>query len=96
MGCIKAKLANDFSDATDSRYALSLLGSMRQKHGVNIQLYAERILSLAEEVFIGQGGDVVERQLIDMYVDGLVCNDALKMKIEHIFYHIIILLINYM
>ena len=78
---LKTVLANKFSDVTDSRYALSLLRSIRQKPGENIQLYAERILSLAEEAFIGQGGDVVERQLIDTFVDGLVGNDALKMKI---------------
>ena len=78
---LKTELANKFSDVTDSRYALSLLRSIRQKPGENIQLYAERILSLAEEAFVGQGGDVVERQLIDTFVDGLVGNDALKMKI---------------
>ena len=78
---LKTELAIKFSDVTDSRYALSLLRSIRQKPGENIQLYAERILSLAEEAFVGQGGDVVERQLIDTFVDGLVGNDALKMKI---------------
>ena len=38
-------------------------------------------MSLVEEAFLGQGGDVVEPQLIDTFVDGLVGNDALKMKI---------------
>ena len=53
----------------------------KQKPGENIQLYAERNLSLAEEAYLGQGGDVVEQQLIDTFVDSLVGNDALKMKI---------------
>ena len=68
-------------DVTDSRYALSLLRSIRQKPWENIHLYVERILSLVEEAFLGQGGDVVEPQLIDTFVDGFVGNDALKMKI---------------
>lgn len=45
--------------------------SIRQKAGENIQIYAELILSLAEEAFIGQEGNVVEKQLIDTCVDGL-------------------------
>ena len=71
-------------DITDSRYALSLIGSIRQKPGENIQIYAERILSLVKEAFLGQGGVVVERQLIDTFVDSLAGNDALKMKISMI------------
>ena len=77
----RGELAKRFSDVTDSQYALSLLRSVRQKVGENIQIYAERILSLAEEAFAGQGGNAVERQLIDTFVDGLVNNDQLKMKI---------------
>ena len=46
----------------------------------SIQHYCEQILSLAEEAYINQGGDAVERQLIDIFVDGLT-NDQLKMKI---------------
>ena len=38
-------------------------------------------MSLAEEAFAGQGSNAVERQLIDTFVDGLVNNDQLKMKI---------------
>ena len=40
----------------------------------------KRLLSLAEEAFDNQGGDSVERQLIDIFVDGMT-NDQLKMKI---------------
>ena len=60
--------------------ALSLLRTVRQKPGENIQLFAERILSIAEEASHNQGGDAVERQLIDIFVDGLT-QDNLKMKI---------------
>ena len=37
-------------------------------------------MSLAEEAFDNQGGDAIERQLIDIFVDVLV-NDQLKLKI---------------
>ena len=60
--------------------ALSLLRQVRQKARKNIQNYAERILSLAEEAYDNQGRDAIERQLIDIFVDGLL-NDQLKLKI---------------
>ena len=43
-------------------------------------MFAEHILSLAEEAFLGQAGDTVEQQLIETFVDG-VNNDQLKLKI---------------
>ena len=77
---MKAQLAVRFSDVTDNQMALSLLRQVRQKAGENIQNYAERILSLVEEAYDNQGGDAIERQLIDIFVDGLL-NDQLKLKI---------------
>lgn len=77
---MRAQLAVRFSDVTDAQMALSLLRQVKQKIGETIQNYAERILSLAEEAYNNQGGDAVERQLIDIFVDGLI-NDQLKMKI---------------
>ena len=77
---MKQQLATRFSDVTDAQMALSLLRQVRQKQGETIQNYAERILSLAEDAYDNQGGNAVERQLIDIFVDGLQ-NDQLKMKI---------------
>ena len=77
---MKAQLAVKFSDVTDNQMALSLLRQVRQKAGENIQNYAERILSLAEEAYDNQGGDAHERQLTDIFADGLL-NDRLKLKI---------------
>ena len=77
---MKTQLSVSFSDITDSQMAMSLLRQVKQKTGETIQNYAERILSLAEEAYDNQGGNAVERQLIDIFVDGLV-NDQLKMKI---------------
>ena len=77
---MRTQLAVSFSDVTDAQMALSLLRQVRQKAGETIQNYSERILSLAEEAYNNQGGNAVERQLIDIFVDGLQ-NDQLKMKI---------------
>ena len=65
---------------TDAQMALSLLRRVKQKQEESIQNYSERILSLTEETYNNQGGDAVERQLTDIFVDGLI-NDQLKMKI---------------
>ena len=77
---LKEQLAVRFSDVTDRQMALSLLRTVKQKPGENIQLFAERILFLAEEAYHNQGGDAVERQLIDIFIDGLT-QDNLKMEI---------------
>ena len=79
-GDLKGELAKRFSDSTDLQFALGMLRQTKQKKGENVQMYAERILSLAEEAFLGQGGDAIERQLIDTFVDGLT-NEGLKMTI---------------
>ena len=77
---LKEQLAVRFSDVTDAQMALSLLRRVRQKQGETIQNFSERILSLAEEAYANQGDDAVERQLIDIFADGLI-NDQLKVKI---------------
>ena len=78
---MKAQLVVRFSDVTDNQMVLSLVWQVRQKTGENIQNYAERILSLAEEAYDNQEGGAIERQLTDIFVDGLL-NDQLKMKIR--------------
>ena len=77
---IKEQLSVRFSDVADAQMALSLLRQTRHKACESVHVYAERILSLAEDAYDNQGGAAVERQLIDIFVDGLV-NDQLKMKI---------------
>ena len=76
---LKRQLTAHFSDVSDPQFALSLLRKLKQKQGENIQVFAERILSLAE-AFLGQAGDMVEQQLIETFVDG-ISNDQLKLKI---------------
>ena len=65
---LKEQLSVRFSDVTDRQMALSLLRSVKQKTGETIQVFAERILSLAVMAYLNQGGDAVERQLIDIFV----------------------------
>ncbi len=77
---MRRELAKRFSDVTDTQFALSVLRNIRQKAGENIQVYAERIMSIAEEAFPEGGGLAMERQLIDTFVDGLT-NDQSKMKV---------------
>ena len=59
-----------------------MLRKKKQKPEENVQLYAERLLSLAEEAFTGQNGGVaaIERQLVWFFIDGLA-HDNLKMKV---------------
>ena len=59
-----------------------LLRMVKQKSDENVQLFAERLLALAEEAFIGQTGGTtaIERQLVGFFIDGLA-HDYLKMKV---------------
>ena len=60
--------------------ALSLLRQTRQTSGESIRTYAERILSLAEDAYNNLGGDAGERQLIDIFIDGLTNDQFQKWK----------------
>ena len=75
---LKEQLAVSFSDMTDAQMTLSQLRMVKQKQGESIQNYSERSLSLAEEAYNNQGGDAVERQLIDIFVDGLTYDQLIN------------------
>ena len=77
---LKQQSAIKFSDVTNPQMALSMLRRVKQKQGESIHNYANRILSLAENAYGNQAGNAAERNLIDIFVDGLL-NDHLKMKI---------------
>ena len=85
---VKTELASRFAEVTDPQHALMLLRNIRQKMAENVQVYAERLLSIAEDSFpggVGAGGNpaqvqAIERQLVDQFVDGLA-NDGMKMKV---------------
>ena len=81
-GQLKAELTSRFAEISDPQHAFVLLRKIKQKPEENVQLYAERLLSLAEEAFTGQNGGVaaIERQLVGFFVEGLV-HVYLKMKV---------------
>ena len=71
---------NRFSEVTDAQHAFLLLRKVHQKPGETVQVYAERLITLAEDAFGNQQGPATQRQLIDIFVDGL-SEDSLKLKI---------------
>ena len=57
---------------TDPQQALSMLRQTRQKHTEGVQVYAERMLALAEDAWPDRITDkLVQCQLVDIFVDGL-------------------------
>lgn len=79
---LKGELKSRFSEVQDPQHAFCLLRAIKQTPGENVQIYAERLLTMAEEAFVGHNGDliVIERQLIGFFIDGLA-HDFLKMKV---------------
>ena len=79
---LKAELTARFSEITDSQHAFSLLRAVKQKPSESVQVYAERLLSLAQDAFAGAQGrmQAVEPQLIGFFTDGL-SQDPIKFKV---------------
>ena len=77
---LKAGLNVRFSEVTDAQHAIMLLRKVQQKPGETVQVYAERLLTLAEDAYPAQQGAAVQRQQIDIFVDGLQ-EDQLKLKV---------------
>lgn len=79
---LKQELNGRFGEITDSQHAFMLLRKVKQKPDENVQLYAERLMSLAEEAFRGQQLNLqpIATQLIGFFIDGLAF-DYLKMKV---------------
>lgn len=64
---------------TDAQHAITLLRKVRQKPGETVQVYAEWLLTLSEDAFPGQQGPAIQRQQIDIFVDGLT-EDHMKLN----------------
>lgn len=77
---IKAELRGRFGEVVDCQYALLLLRKVKQGQSEPVQVYAERLLALAEDAFEGQPQDAAQRQLVGYFIDGL-CSDNLKLKV---------------
>ena len=69
---MKTELSTRFSEITDAQHAFMLLRKVHQKPGETVQVYAERLLALAADAFDNQQGQPVQRQLVDIFVDGKV------------------------
>jgi hypothetical protein len=50
---LKAELAKRFADISDAQNAFMLLRQVKQGRNENVQIYAERLLSLAEQAYDG-------------------------------------------
>ena len=60
----KNELAARFSEIQDPQHAFTILRQTKQKSHETVQVYAERLFSLAQEAFAGQQGGLaaVENQ----------------------------------
>ena len=78
---LKHELSVRFAEITDSQHAFMALRNVKQEKNENVQIYAERLLSLAEQAYEGaDNARVTEQQLVGFFVDGLY-SDRLKLKI---------------
>lgn len=79
---VKTELSSRFAEITDSQHAFMLLRKVKQKRDESVQMYGERLLTLAEEAYLGQPGGIqaVERQLVGFFIDGLL-HDTLKLSV---------------
>ena len=79
---LKEQLKLRFAEIQDPQYAFSLLKTTKQKTDENVQIYAERLLSLATDAYENIEGnlDYKEKQLVEIFIDGL-SNDYLRLKL---------------
>ena len=80
---LKAELASRFAEITDNQHDFMLLRKLKQTREESVQKFAERMLTLAEEVYRDEPGGVeaIERQLVVVFlIDGLL-HDYQKMKV---------------
>ena len=77
---LKYELRTRFSDVTDPYIAISLLRNIKQGKYENIQIYSERLMSLAADAYQGRRTLDIEKQLLEFFIDGLY-EDSLKLKL---------------
>ena len=61
---LKAELSGRFAEITDPQHAFTLLRKVKQKPDENVQLYAERLLALAEEALLIQQAGIQPIQTV--------------------------------
>lgn len=79
---LKQFLKNRFAEITDSQHALAIMRKMRQNSNESVQIFAERILQVAEDAYTSENLDheIIQKQLVDIFTDGLSF-DFLRMKV---------------
>ena len=79
---LKVQLSYRFADIVDTQHAFDLLNKIRQKPTENVQIFGERLLTMAAEAFSGQdiNQPIIQSQLVNFFINGL-SQDYLKMKI---------------
>ena len=79
---LKEQLKLRFAEIQDPQYAFSLLKTTKQRTDENVQIYAERLLSLATDAYENIEGnlDYKEKQLVEIFIDGL-SHDYLRLKL---------------
>lgn len=71
-----AQLKSRFCDIIDTQHALQVLRTTKQKPGETAQVYAERLIGVAEQAWpdADLNEALISRQLTDAFVDGLTDN----------------------
>lgn len=79
---LKQFLKNRFAEITDSQHALAIMRKMRQNSNESVQIFAERILQVAEDAYTSENleHEIIQKQLVDIFTDGLSF-DFLRMKV---------------
>ena len=69
---LKKELAARFGDVTDPAYAFTLLRHIKQEKGQSVALFAEKLITTAEQAF-GEQTDrrTLESQTLNFFIDGL-------------------------
>ena len=79
---IKSEISSRFAEISDAQHAFTLLHKIKQKHEENIPVFAERLLSLANQAYSDDSLRTadVQKQLVNFFVDGL-SYDYIKIKV---------------
>lgn len=79
---LKESLKTRYSDMSDMLYARQTLRKLKQGKGESVQNFYDRLISLAEEAFDADdiGDDVIQQQIIEIFVDGLT-SDPMARKL---------------
>ena len=76
---LKKELTAYFGEITDPQQALLMLRKLKQKRDEGVQIYAERLMTLAEDAWPDQLTEtLVQQQLVNVYIDGLYADDIAR------------------